>query len=86
MGVLLKALNDPSKLMMDLESLSAICIQDLGFYDSHDLESFLSPNLDSDDRLSLHVRLGYLLDHYGCRMCRIRTPSFTGRPDADMNT
>jgi hypothetical protein len=61
---LLTALNDPLILKNHVEALAAICIQDLGFTDSDELESFLTANLNARERVNLNRRLEFLFEHY----------------------
>ncbi len=64
MSALLKVLNDPKRLIENINVISSIVIADMGFECSKDLKSFLFANLTADERKKANFELHYHLHHY----------------------
>jgi hypothetical protein len=64
MSALLKVLGDPEILVEHINLISSICIQDLEFTDSCELEKFLLKDLNAKDRKEAGYALKYHLHNY----------------------
>jgi hypothetical protein len=64
MSALLKVLNDPGRLIDNINVISSICIADMGFKTSEKLNAFLFANLTADERKRANFELHYHLHHY----------------------
>jgi hypothetical protein len=64
LSVLLDVLRDSDKLVYNLEIAVALCIEDLGFHDSLELEEFITKNLHGETLRRVKFRLELLFLHY----------------------
>jgi hypothetical protein len=64
LSVLLDILKDSSKLIYNLGMAVALCIEDLGFHDSSELEEFVTKNLHSETQRQVKFSLELFFQHY----------------------